>query len=612
MRASPSLKTTKNMDEKSSNASWKKQAETAEWNDPQNWETHEVPTKKATFSKSNKTVISFSALDSAKIGEIDFAPGAPSFSFRFGSSPNKPALEISGLGIGNRSGHTQSFIVAATAANFRFPQLKFSNYASAGGSEMSYHSGPESLEDGYGGGIIGFCDHATAGTARFIVRTGKLAPPKTERSTVGGEVAFCDFSTAEGAEFTIYGSLGSDGDTFGNTVFHDHATADHARFTNIGGTVAGGDGGNTQFYDSSSAAHAIFNNLGATFNQANGGDVAFDGIASGAQGHFHNYPATVEGGNGGVTSFNNNPPEMNTQGASAGQGIYHNYGATEQHRGGGGHTEFTAKYGCPTAANANFVNYGSAIPGKSTAGHTIFSINLPTQYFPTAGNAVFRNLPALNADAAPGNTSFAVYSDSEQSAGNQTAPNGSANPFSTQPKDQVPTAGEGLFINEGASVEGAAGGLTSFSGIASAGNARLIAHGGVKGGQGGKIVFGDWASGGTAHVQLFGNGELDLSGLRQSIGLAVLELAGGMIAMTLGTEAFGLNLTDKLILHSAVVTFSFIQAPTGFGFNGSYQILAAPNLSCFNESQFVGNALEGISPTFKILGERLEVSYCKG
>lgn len=601
------------MEEKSGNSTWKEQVITEEWNDPRNWDSNEVPVKRAIFSKSDKTVITFSTLISAKVEEIEFAPGAPSFSFRFGSSPNKPALEISGIGIVNRSGHSQSFIVAATAAFFRLPQLKFSNQATAGGSDMFYHSGPESLEYGYGGGIIGFSDHATAGTAHFIVRTGKLAPPKTERSTVGGEVSFSDFSSAERAEFTIYGSLGIDGDTFGNTVFHDNSTADHARFINIGGTVAGGDGGNTQFYDSSSAAYGIFQNYGGTFYKANGGDVAFDGIASGAHGHFHNYPATVENANGGVTSFNNNPPEMNTEGASAGHGIFHNYGATEQHRGGGGHTEFTAKFGCPTAAKGNFINYGSALPGKSTAGHTVFSINVPTLHFPTAGHGVFRNLPALSAAAAPGNTVFAVYFDSEQSGNSQTTPDGSTNPFSNQPMDKVPTAGDGLFINEGGFTDGASGGFTSFSGIASAGNSRLIAYGGVNGGQGGKIVFSDWTNGGTSYIQLFGNGELDLSWLRQSISIGVLELSGGIIRMTLGAMDLGLTLTDQLILFSSSMAFSFVQeSSASFEFNRSYPILTAPNLSCFFENQFIANSLQGVPPAFKIVGNTLEVSYYKG
>ncbi|HSF55774.1 MAG TPA: hypothetical protein VLA71_18620, partial [Algoriphagus sp.] len=113
-------------------------------------------------------------------------------------------------------------------------------------------------------------------------------------------------------------------------------------------------------------------------------------------------------------------------------------------------------------------------------------------------------------------------------------------------------------------------------------------------------------------VLLFGNGELDLSELRQSISIGVLELAGGIISMGLGDTMFGLNLTDKLILNSASVAFNFILNPSSsMEFNRSYQVLNAPNLVCFNEGQFVGNALDGISPTFKILGDCLEVSFCK-
>ncbi|MBN7810297.1 hypothetical protein J0A68_04970 [Algoriphagus sp. H41] len=600
------------MEEKTKKATWKAHPENEEWNDARNWEDGEMPDESAVFSQSDKTVITFSTLDCARVGQLDFEPGAPSFSFRFGSSPNKPALDIHGVGIRNKSGHSQSFVVAATAANFRTPQLRFSNKATAGGEEMSYYSGPESLEDGYGGGIISFFDQATAGTARFVVRTGKLAPPKTERSTVGGEVAFCDYSTAERAEFTIYGSLGIDGDTFGNTVFHDHATAAHGRFTNIGGTVAGGDGGNTQFYDSSTAAHGVFINLGGTFYKANGGDVAFDGTASGAHGHFLNYPATVDGGNGGVTSFNNNWPDMGTEGASAGEATYHNYGATGAHRGGGGHTEFTAKYGCPTAAKATIINYGSAIPGKSTAGHTIFSISLPTQHFPTAGNAVIRNLPALNADAAPGNTSFAMYADSEKNSTNPSPPPSGTDPLQSQPKDQVPTAGEALVINEGGSVPGAAGGFTSFSGVSSAGNSRLVAHGGMNGGQGGKVVFADWASGGTCHVCLYGNGELDLGWMSQKLSIGLLETAGGIVAMALGSKGFGLELGSQLILHSGTLSFRFFGSESsGFDFGQDYEVLTAPNLSCFNVGQFAANDLDGASPHFTLSGNKLSVSYSK-
>ena len=73
---------------------------------------------------------------------------------------------------------------------------------------------------------------------------------------------------------------------------------------------------------------------------ANGGDVAFDGQASGKNGYFHNYPSTIDKANGGVTSFNNNPPEVIAEGASAGNGHYINYGANKTSLCGGGHVEF--------------------------------------------------------------------------------------------------------------------------------------------------------------------------------------------------------------------------------------------------------------------------------
>lgn len=592
------------MKNQESKAIWTDGAETEEWNDSRNWDTQQVPSTKAIFSKSKKTLITFSTLETAKIDEIEFTPEAPSFTFLFGSTPSKPALTIEGYGIVNHSKVAQSFVVAGTGANFKFPQLKFANNATAGGHEMSYHSGPESLENGYGGGIIGFADHATAGSANFVVRTGKQAPPKTERSTVGGEVSFSDYSTAENASFIIYGSLGIDGDTFGNTVFHDNSTAAHAKFTNIGGTVAGGDGGNTQFYGSSNAAHGLFHNYGGTFYKANGGDVAFDGIADGGNAHFHNYPATVQGGNGGVTSFNNNPPVMGQQGASAGHAFYHNYGATTEKTGGGGHTEFTAKYGCPTGAKANFINYGSMISGKSSAGHTIFSINLPTDNFPTAGHGTYRNQPAEASGGAPGFTEFAVYVDKDA-----ITPNG-PDLMAEHPKDKVPTAGKGTFLNFGGSIPGAEGGLTSLAGIASAGDALLIAYGGLNGGKGGKISFSNQAQGGNAKIQLFGNGTLDLGWLSQNISIGSLELAGGILLMELGRKDVMLQVSEDLIMHSSEMNFEFYPVK-GEVIDPSkwYKVLSAPNLGTFQANQFSGNEIGGVTPCFKIEGEQLLVNY---
>jgi autotransporter-associated beta strand protein len=56
-----------------------------------------------------------------------------------------------------------------------------------------------------------------------------------------------------------------------------------------------------------------------------------------------------------------------------------------------------------------------------------------------------------------------------------------------------------------------AGGTTSFADNSSAGTATLIANGGSDGGDGGLISFFNESSGGTARVEVFGNGRLDIS-----------------------------------------------------------------------------------------------------
>jgi autotransporter-associated beta strand protein len=76
----------------------------------------------------------------------------------------------------------------------------------------------------------------------------------------------------------------------------------------------------------------------------------------------------------------------------------------------------------------------------------------------------------------------------------------------------TPTAANGTFVNDGGTAAGAPGGETHFSGSTpTAGNATLIANGGTNGGEGGLIRFDGRSTGGTARVELFGNGKLDIS-----------------------------------------------------------------------------------------------------
>ena len=432
-------------------------------------------------------------------------------------------------------------------------------------------------------------------------------------------MSFGDNASAGNAIFTISGSTSlTDGDTFGNTVFHDSSTAANGFFVNAGGTVPGGDGGNTQLYDTSTAGNGVFLNKGGTAygkkgdreTGANGGDVAFDGTATGSHGKFYNYPATVAGAYGGVTSFNNNYPPVESGGASAGSGQYINYGAKADEPGGGGHVKFTAIWGSPTAANGTFINYGSDIWSRhgSCAGYTVFSVTkgVPKDgkywseglnYSPSAGNGSFHNHPATSKDGTAGVTKFAIYPPYE----------GDSHPITS-----VPTAGSGVFYNYGGQVSGARGGYTEFSDQTEASNATLIAMGGTNGGYGGRIVFYDDSSGDLAKVKLSGNGELEIGDHNNALDIGSLELTGdgGIISTQLGTNVTTLIVLDGITLNSESVNFSFWKKDNGgFEFNTPYTILIAPNLSGFATSQFSGNSIEGVQPTFSITENNLLVTF---
>ena len=577
-------------------ATWAAQPSSGDWNTAANWVPAGVPTNTAVFGPSSQTTIGFGPGTGATVAEIAFVSGAPPYAFVFGSpAPNVPLLTITGDGISNGSTNAQRLIVASSAVTYRQEQLKFAGAASAGTSDVSYFVGPAGSA-APGGGVIGFYDQSTAGSAAFTVTTGAGTPDP--KSTVGGEVSFSDSASAGTARFTVYGSTSTtDGDTFGNVVFHDTSTAADGTFTNAGGTVAGGDGGNTQFYDDATAGSGKYYNVGATVQGANGGDVAIDGTANAGNGRFHNYAATASGGYGGVTSFNNNPPALGTvtSGASAGSGQFYNHGAAAAGQ-GGGHTFFTAKYGSPTGADCTVVNYGAAVAASaSCAGHTVFSISLPQSaaYCPDAGSGTFWNFPGTVNGAPGGYTEFAVYTD-------QGAPIAGSN---------GPTAADGTFINLGAFAAGASGGSTIFSGTSNAANARLIATGGVNGAAGGSIVFYDSATGGAASVSLSGNGTLDISHYGQAtLTIGDLEFAPGCIRTTLGTATPCLVLSGTLALAGSPAAFYFETGP-GFTGNTWYTVLSAPNLANFSATQFSGNSTSQGSPTFRIVGNELQVSF---
>lgn len=80
-----------------------------------------------------------------------------------------------------------------------------------------------------------------------------------------------------------------------------------------------------------------------------------------------------------------------------------------------------------------------------------------------------------------------------------------------------------------------------FEGTSTAGNATLIINGGTNGGPGGTLTFYLGSLGGTARVELFGNGTLNMSYLGAPAGISIGSLAGDGIVL-LGSNAPSLTI----------------------------------------------------------------------
>jgi hypothetical protein len=166
--------------------------------------------------------------------------------------------------------------------------------------------------------------------------------------------------------------------------------------------------------------------------------------------------------------------------------------------------------GTSTADHATFINNGLLdFVNTSTAGNATITNNVELDFegsstadhatVTNSGTVTFREgTPAATAGNATfiNNGGFIIFNLSAViTSGNSTA-------------------GNATFINNGAAVSGAFPGETLFN-PGDAGNATLIANGGLDGGGGGLIVFssadGGVSTGGTARVEVFGNGTLDIS-----------------------------------------------------------------------------------------------------
>ena len=216
-----------------------------------------------------------------------------------------------------------------------------------------------------------------------------------------------------------------------------------------------------------------------------------------------------------------------------------------------------ATAGSLTAFTGGQITFGAT----STAGNATFTNNIFITFSndTTAGDATFNIIDGGviifdgNSTAANGtfnNPGFIQFGETPFDA--STAGNGTfTNPGSADSTlgggfivFHFGTAGDATFINNGATASGGIAGETLFQDTGDAGNAVLIANGGVGGGDGGSIQFATASTGGTARMEVFGNGNLDIS-LHDTPGVKTGSIQGngavflGANNLTVGTNNLG-------------------------------------------------------------------------
>jgi len=337
-----------------------------------------------------------------------------------------------------------------------------------------------------------------------------------------GQIVFTNSAIAGNSIFTNNGSLANFVQG-AETDFFNTSSAANGTFVNRGGTGVGTEGGRTMFYDFSTARNANFTNKSGV--GVGTSVTSFYDSSTAANGTFTNEGGDTGGtfAEGGQTIFN--------EASTAGNGIFTNNGATAS-GGIGGATVFDDS---SSAGNGNFTNNSGAASGKAAlgGGNTIF---LRTS---TSSNGTFINNSADTSDGEGGVTEFGIL------------------------PDDSPSAGNGTFINNGATISGAVGGKTVFYEASTAESATLIANGGTNGGDGGAIVFEENSTGGTARVEVFGNGILDLRG-HNSTGVTIGSIESGIINDSFPEVLLGFN-NLTIGSNNLSTTFSGLIDDGGFG-----------------------------------------------
>jgi len=211
----------------------------------------------------------------------------------------------------------------------------------------------------------------------------------------------------------------------------------------------------------------------------------------------------------------------------SGSGIANNSGLTQNfltvYGGAGPSGVIVFQNGATAGSSTVFTNDGALrFQNTSTAGSGIFTTRAalnPTdgpasisfEDSSTAGNGNLTNLGGANPGTGGGVTDFFGTSTAGQAVFANDGATGSSSGGGIIEFFESSSADTGTLTNNGGTIGGAGGGFTRFNDTSTADQATLIAQAGSNGGSGGQILFSDNSTGGSARVEVFGNGTLNLS-----------------------------------------------------------------------------------------------------